>query len=142
MRMNLIALVGAVLLTFSGGVLAVDADHDGVDDAVDKCPGTDQIKRVDPNFKYAATVNPERLSKEPRAVATDTEGCALDTDKDGVPDHKDFCPDDTPLMISKGVTSQGCAVSSDGDGTPDYRDDCPGTPRGVRADRRGCPVEG
>ena len=134
--------LGTIVLFSGGNAMAVDADHDGVDDAVDRCPGTAQIKRVDPNFKYAMTVNPARLSREPRAVATDADGCALDSDKDGVPDHKDFCPEDTPEMISKGVTSQGCAISTDGDGTPDYRDDCPGTPRGVRADRRGCPVEG
>lgn len=142
MRMNCIALAGGVLMMIGGGAWAVDADHDGVEDSVDKCPGTAQLKRVDPNFKYAMTVNPERLSKEPRSVVVDGEGCALDSDKDGVPDHKDYCPTDTPEMISKGVTDQGCAISTDGDGTPDYRDDCPGTPRGVRADRRGCPVAG
>ncbi|WP_459873362.1 thrombospondin type 3 repeat-containing protein [Endothiovibrio diazotrophicus] len=132
----------AGLLLVMGSAVAADADHDGVDDALDRCPGTAQVKRVDPHFRYAGSVNPERLSVEPRAVATDAEGCALDGDHDGVPDYRDFCPGDSAESIAKGVTGQGCPRSSDGDGTPDYRDRCPGTPRGVRADRFGCPVAG
>ena len=142
MRTKSIAWMGVVWLVAAGGAWAADADHDGVEDGVDKCPGTAQVRKVNPDFRYALTVSPERRSAEPRSVAVDAEGCALDTDGDGVADHQDFCPEDTAEMISKGVTTQGCPISSDGDGTPDYRDDCPGTPRGVPADRRGCPVEG
>jgi outer membrane protein OmpA-like peptidoglycan-associated protein len=45
-----------------------------------------------------------------------------DTDKDGVPDKKDNCPD-TPTNAV--VDSKGCPVDSDGDGVVDYLDTCP-----------------
>ena len=61
-----------------------------------------------------------------------------DSDGDGVPDHKDKCPN-TP----KGVTvySDGCPVDTDGDGVPDYLDKCPGTPKGTAVDAKGCPAD-
>ena len=39
------------------------------------------------------------------------------------------------------VDADGCPLDSDGDGVPDYRDKCPGTPRGVRVDADGCPLD-
>ncbi len=118
---------------------ALDSDHDGVSDAKDKCPNTHQVYKVDPNSRIAPLFEPEHLSKEPIAVKVNTDGCAIDSDKDGVADYQDYCPDDPPFAISAGVTNHGCAVQSDGDGTPDYRDKCPGTERGVPTDRFGCP---
>ncbi len=32
-------------------------------------------------------------------------------------------------------------MDSDGDGVPDHLDQCPGTPKGVRVDSKGCPIE-
>jgi OmpA-OmpF porin, OOP family len=71
-------------------------------------------------------------------------GDIVDSDGDGVPDHRDDCPNNTPLEISHGVDDRGCPIDTDGDGVPDYRDDCPyNTPleisRGV--DERGCPLD-
>ena len=40
------------------------------------------------------------------------------------------------------VDAAGCPLDSDGDGVPDYLDKCPGTPRGVPVDKNGCPPEG
>jgi OOP family OmpA-OmpF porin len=37
------------------------------------------------------------------------------------------------------VDKDGCPIDSDGDGVPDYQDACPGTPRGTPVDTRGCP---
>jgi OOP family OmpA-OmpF porin len=116
-----------------------DSDHDGVADAVDKCPGTAQLKMLPPDFKYKAAVNPERLKGGARAHPVDKFGCELDNDHDGVVNSADYCPDNSKLEISKGVASNGCPVQSDADGTPDYRDHCPGTPRHVATDRFGCP---
>lgn len=119
-----------------------DGDHDGVPDSIDKCPDTAQLKKLPPDFKYAPAVNPERLKPGPQAYPVGPDGCEPDTDGDGVVDSQDYCPDDSPEAISKGVGSNGCPVHTDGDGTPDYRDDCPGTPRGVPTDAQGCPKEG
>lgn len=57
-----------------------------------------------------------------------------DTDKDGVYDKKDSCPN-TPPGIA--VDAKGCPIDTDGDGVADYLDKCPQQP-GVRA-LNGCP---
>ncbi len=64
-----------------------------------------------------------------------------DSDRDGVPDHLDKCPD-TPVGIE--VDEFGCPevvamIDSDGDGVFDDVDECPGTPIGVEVDEYGCP---
>lgn len=64
-----------------------------------------------------------------------------DMDSDGVADHLDHCPDNTFEEISKGIHKNGCPLHSDQDGTPDYRDQCPNTPKGVKTNSIGCPVE-
>jgi hypothetical protein len=74
----------------------------------------------------------------PKGVRVDSKGCPLDTDKDGVPDYIDECPG-TPLGVK--VDSRGCPLDTDGDGVPDYKDECPGTPLGVKVDSRGCPLD-
>ncbi|MCW3108539.1 MAG: OmpA/MotB domain protein, partial [Segetibacter sp.] len=58
----------------------------------------------------------------------------VDTDKDGVPDKKDKCPD-TPPGVK--VDSKGCPVDTDGDGVADYIDKCPQQPGS--AELSGCP---
>jgi outer membrane protein OmpA-like peptidoglycan-associated protein len=57
-----------------------------------------------------------------------------DTDKDGVSDKKDKCPD-TPDLAK--VDSKGCPIDSDQDGVADYLDKCP-TLSGVIS-LAGCP---
>jgi len=39
------------------------------------------------------------------------------------------------------VDAKGCPLDSDGDGVPDYLDKCPGTPKGVAVDAAGCPID-
>ena len=39
------------------------------------------------------------------------------------------------------VDAQGCPLDTDGDGVPDYLDKCPGTPEGVAVDAAGCPID-
>lgn len=58
-----------------------------------------------------------------------------DSDKDGVYDEEDQCPD-TPFGVN--VDSRGCPLDSDGDGVYDYKDKCPGTPRGAKVNDLGC----
>jgi OmpA-OmpF porin, OOP family len=61
-------------------------------------------------------------------------GAPKDSDKDGVPDKTDQCPE-TPLGVS--VTPDGCPVDVDKDGIADYLDKCPTVP-GIAA-FEGCP---
>jgi len=39
------------------------------------------------------------------------------------------------------VDSVGCPLDTDGDGVYDYLDKCPGTPKGVKVDSSGCPLD-
>ena len=63
----------------------MDADGDGVADALDKCPET------------------------PKGVAVDATGCPVDSDGDGVPDYLDKCPG-TPTGVA--VDTTGCPVKA------------------------------
>lgn len=69
-------------------------------------------------------------------------GGLKDTDKDGVPDKFDQCPN-TPPSIK--VDAFGCPIrdkkDSDNDGVEDKFDKCPDTPEGVVVDKSGCPVD-
>jgi hypothetical protein len=62
----------------------------------------------------------------------------VDTDRDGVPNDRDRCPN-TPAGNS--VDANGCSADqrdADGDGVPDGRDSCPNTPAGQPVDGNGC----
>lgn len=59
---------------------------------------------------------------------------AADEDGDGVPDHRDYCPE-TPEGVD--VDLHGCAKDSDGDGIADFEDECPEEPGLIRFN--GCP---
>ncbi|MDP3914469.1 MAG: thrombospondin type 3 repeat-containing protein [Bacteroidota bacterium] len=88
-----------------------DSDMDGVSDKKDKCPNT------------------------PAGVAVDKDGCPLDSDGDGVPDYLDDCP------TVPGLTSLKGCPDADGDGVADKDDKCPDTPKGVKVDKDGCPLD-
>ncbi len=90
-----------------------DADGDGVEDAVDACPGT-----------------------HPKAVV-DGKGCPRDSDGDNVIDGLDRCPD-TPRGAL--VDLRGCPLDLDRDGIPDGIDQCPDSPRDAEVGENGCPV--
>ncbi|HET7630459.1 MAG TPA: PBP1A family penicillin-binding protein, partial [Candidatus Saccharimonadales bacterium] len=73
-----------------------------------------------------------------------TESCHVekpkDSDKDGVNDDKDKCPDTTAGVK---VDKNGCEIKptdSDGDGVNDDKDKCPDTTAGVKVDKDGCEV--
>jgi len=63
-----------------------------------------------------------------------------DSDRDGVADAQDRCPTNSFEELSRGVDTDGCPLQSDADGIPDYRDWCPDTPRGVKVQATGCPI--
>ena len=65
--------------------VVADSDGDGVNDTIDRCPGT------------------------PRGVRVDAAGCPLDSDGDGVPDYLDRCPN-TP--VGTAVDRNGCPLAT------------------------------
>ncbi len=113
-----------------------DADEDGVADRRDKCPNTPAGVAVDEDGCPVDTDGDglaDYLDKCPNVPGT-VEGCP-DRDGDGVADKDDKCPD------VKGLKElEGCP-DSDGDGVVDSKDKCPDTPRGVKVDGKGCPVD-
>jgi OOP family OmpA-OmpF porin len=75
----------------------------------------------------------------PPGALLDLNGCAFDTDGDGVVDGVDMCAN-TPEGVE--VDRVGCPLDEDRDGTPDYKDQCLGTPLGTIVDQDGCPLAG
>lgn len=75
----------------------------------------------------------------PAGALLDQNGCAYDTDGDGVYDGIDLCRN-TPEGVT--VDRVGCPIDSDNDAVADYLDLCPGTPEGVIVDQDGCPLPG
>jgi outer membrane protein OmpA-like peptidoglycan-associated protein len=65
-------------------------------------------------------------------------GKPKDSDKDGVPDKADQCPD-TPIGCI--VDANGCPTDADNDGICDGLDKCPNTPKGCKVDATGCPMD-
>ncbi len=65
-------------------------------------------------------------------------GGSKDSDKDGVSDAKDDCPN-TPIGAK--VDKKGCPIDTDGDGVYDSLDKCPDTPKGAKVDPQGCPID-
>lgn len=75
----------------------------------------------------------------PPGALLDAQGCAFDSDNDGVVDGVDLCAD-TPAGVT--VDRVGCPLDGDKDGVPDYLDLCPATPLGTIVDTDGCPLPG
>jgi len=75
----------------------------------------------------------------PPGALLDGQGCAFDSDGDGVVDGVDMCAD-TPAGVI--VDRVGCALDADRDAVPDYLDLCPGTPKGHIVDTDGCSLPG
>jgi OOP family OmpA-OmpF porin len=121
-----------------------DADHDGVSDRHDKCPGTPLGATVDrngcPTDSDADGVYDglDRCANTPTGATVDAQGCPLDNDGDGVPDGVDQCAG-TPAGAK--VDARGCPVDSDGDGVADGLDQCTNTPTGAAVDGKGCPLD-
>jgi outer membrane protein OmpA-like peptidoglycan-associated protein len=74
----------------------------------------------------------------PFGAIVDGRGCPSDADADGSWDGVDRCPD-TPSGVF--VDAVGCPVDSDIDGSFDGIDQCPNTPLGIAVDARGCPMD-
>lgn len=77
----------------------------------------------------------DKCPNTPAGVSVDAKGCPLDTDGDGVANDKDDCP------TVAGISSLKGCPDADGDGVADKSDKCPETPKGVKVDGTGCPSD-
>lgn len=126
-----------------------DRDNDGIPDDEDQCP--DNKPEEISKGVYDDKVPPRNPKNKPPQRPCDKIGCPIDTDGDGVPDHRDDCPDTSaeyvvsPPACTKNecVNERGCVADSDGDGVIDCKDKCPNTPPELRskADANGCVEE-
>ncbi len=73
----------------------------------------------------------DKCPETPIGTPVDEDGCMLDKDKDGIADNVDDCPEVAGLEAFKGCPD------TDGDGIKDSEDACP-TVKG-KADFKGCP---
>ncbi len=130
-----------------------DRDKDGVQDGVDRCPGTPAGETVDSAGCAASQrdsdsdkVNDsaDRCPDTAAGAQVDAEGCSpeqRDADADGVSDGSDKCPA-TPK--GEPVDGAGCSDSqrdADGDGVMDNADRCAETPAGAKVNPEGCSPE-
>ena len=159
----------------------MDEDKDGIPDYLDKCAGTpagtavdsigcpvknpvdsaradslakalaaaDSAKNapIDTAAICAARVDTTDTDKDgvydandkcpntPKGAVVDSTGCPLDSDKDNVYDGLDKCPNTLSGVM---VDSTGCPLDSDKDGVADFHDKCPNTPKGAVVDSTGC----
>lgn len=78
-------------------------------------------------------------SSKAQATPTPTPPPARDSDKDGVIDAEDQCPNTARGLV---IDTKGCAKSTDkdGDGVVDTIDQCPDSAKGAKVDAVGCYV--
>jgi len=130
----------------AGAIVGAASDNDGDDNgavigaaaagamfALLICP-TDDAVAAEPMPEVAVCAE-----VPPAGALLDAQGCAFDTDNDGVFDGIDMCAD-TPAGVK--VDRVGCPLDSDKDGVADYQDMCPSTPLGTIVDPDGCPLPG
>jgi OOP family OmpA-OmpF porin len=83
----------------------------------------------------AAPQAPVCTDVAPEGALLDANGCAFDSDNDGVVDGIDQCADSP---AGSQVNALGCPLDSDGDGVVDHLDECPNTVAGMTVDSKGC----
>ncbi len=130
-----------------GGHAPKDSDGDGINDRLDRCPGTPMGDMVDPTGcaipkdrdKDGVLDTADRCPNTAAGVRVDATGCPVDADGDGVTDSADRCPN---TARGAQVDAQGCPLATDvdGDGVVDSVDRCPNSPRGAVVDSEGCTV--
>jgi OOP family OmpA-OmpF porin len=124
-------VAGAAVGATTGGQAAVGGALVGAALGLILCPSEEAVAAVE-----AAPVCAE---VPPAGALLDAQGCAFDSDSDGVVDGVDMCAN-TPAGVT--VDRVGCPLDSDKDGVADFEDICPATLLGTIVDPTGCPLAG
>ncbi|MEZ4993501.1 MAG: NPCBM/NEW2 domain-containing protein [Saprospiraceae bacterium] len=141
----------------AGTLVTDDTDGDGVCDAADICPGSNDLADADgdgvPDGCDVCPGSDDTADTDGDGVPNGCDMCpgsddTVDADGDGIPDGCDVCPgsDDTMDADGDGVPD-GCdvcsgsddTVDSDGDGVPDGCDICPGFDDSIDDNDNGIP---
>jgi OOP family OmpA-OmpF porin len=136
------ALCAAAGALFGGAAMAVAADGDeaAIGGAIVGAVAGMILCADGEDAPAPMVAEVEACSATPPAGALlDANGCAFDSDGDGVVDGVDLCAG-TPAGVT--VDRVGCPLDTDKDGVADYEDQCPATPLGVIVDKTGCPIVG
>jgi OOP family OmpA-OmpF porin len=105
------------------------------------CPGKQLLDapcKVPDSDRDGVSDNLDKCPNTPAGRKVNAEGCELDGDGDGVVDGLDKCPN-TPA--GRKVNAQGCELDGDGDGVVDGLDKCPNTPAGRKVNAQGCELD-
>ncbi len=124
------------------GPAIIDSDADGVEDAEDQCPATEEGSSVNSvgcadDDSDGVFNNEDQCSNTPVDESPNSMGCSasqLDDDGDGIFNDTDQCGN-TPIGVP--INSVGC-TDTDSDGVADTVDLCPTTGAGATVNAQGC----
>ncbi|GAB4373402.1 MAG: hypothetical protein Kow0062_10420 [Acidobacteriota bacterium] len=141
-----------------GPAVCTDADGDGVDDAIDGCPGIADPEQIDVDGDGSGDLcdddddgdgradGDDNCPRTPNPDQADTDGdgtgdaCVGDPDGDGVVSPGDVCPfvfDPLQSDLDADGTGDRCDPDDDGDLVPDDLDVCPAIPDPQQTDLDG-----
>jgi hypothetical protein len=111
--------------------------------------GSSVSSPVQPQVQAAVPVSPIPVAPVPVSPpVSSTPVFKPDSDRDGVTDLQDKCPNNTQAEMVNGIyktgSRRGCPLDHDNDRVPDYRDKCPRNRTEELAqgiDARGCPTD-
>jgi outer membrane protein OmpA-like peptidoglycan-associated protein len=169
-------LFGAGLIEYTADPSLASSDEGEIDDVLASIGGGIRY-RLSPHLSFRAEFETQYALSDSYHNESVNAGLSWnfgggapgDTDRDGVLDLVDHCPD-TPrgALVDKHdgcpwdldqdgimegldkcpdtqggwpVDESGCPLDSDGDAVPDGADDCVDTPMGAIVDERGCPLD-
>jgi len=95
-------------------------------------------EKAQPAPAPAPVVEAPKEEPKPAPAPKPVVAAPVDSDKDGVFDPQDKCPN-SPAGFA--VDANGCNLDSDKDGVLDPADKCPNTPEGFKVDQDGCPLK-
>jgi len=139
MKKNLlIGIVGVAILTGCASKNNIETQPKSVVDMMGNQKIVGWVDYKQDTDKDGVPDYKDKCPNTPAGAKVDKNGCAIDSDKDGVIDLYDMCPN-TPFGVK--VNEKGCAVDTDSDAIPDYKDKCPNTPKNIVVDEHGCAID-
>lgn len=110
-RKILVGIISGALFSAASSVAVLAADEEETHILISGSGGPVMSGRQGECVKTPVTPNdPSRQFEECGYVKDKEDPCAKDSDKDGVDDCKDKCPNSTAADIAAGIDEQGCAI--------------------------------